>query len=49
VVLEEMSMYYESPEDAIQDDFDEIVFQNHQLGRTILGINECSHLFLKWL
>ena len=31
VILEEMAMYYDSPEDAIQDDFDEIIFANHQL------------------
>ena len=31
VILEEMSMYVDSPEDAIQDDFDEIIFANHQL------------------
>jgi predicted Zn-dependent peptidase len=37
VILEEMSMYYDSPEDAIQDDFDEILFANHQLGKNILG------------
>ncbi len=40
VILEEMSMYYDSPEDAIQDDFDEIIFANHQLGRNILGNQE---------
>jgi predicted Zn-dependent peptidase len=37
VILEEMAMYYDSPEDAIQDDFDEILFANHQLGKNILG------------
>jgi predicted Zn-dependent peptidase len=37
VILEEMAMYYDSPEDAIQDDFDELVFANHQLGKNILG------------
>lgn len=37
VILEEMSMYFDSPEDAIQDDFDEIVFTNHALGKNILG------------
>ena len=37
VILEEMAMYHDSPEDAIQDDFDEVVFQNHQLGKNILG------------
>lgn len=47
VILEEMSMYYDSPEDAIQDDFDELVFQNHQLGRNILGNTESVRSFMK--
>ncbi len=37
VILEEISMYYDSPEDAIQDDFDGLVFAQHQLGANILG------------
>jgi predicted Zn-dependent peptidase len=37
VILEEMSMYRDSPDDAIQDEFDELVFQGHALGRNILG------------
>ncbi len=37
VILEEMAMYYDSPEDAIQDDFDELVFEGHPLGKNILG------------
>lgn len=37
VILEEMSMYRDSPEDSIQDDFDELVFEGHALGRNILG------------
>ena len=37
VILEEMSMYRDSPEDAIQDDFDAQIFENHALGRNILG------------
>ena len=37
VILEEMAMYYEAPEDAIQDDFDELLFPNHPLGINILG------------
>ncbi|MCU0340550.1 MAG: insulinase family protein [Spirosomaceae bacterium] len=45
VILEEMSMYYDSPEDAIQDDFDELVFQNHQLGRNILGTPDSVRSF----
>lgn len=45
VILEEMAMYYDSPEDAIQDEFDEVVFQNHQLGRNILGTPESVNSF----
>ncbi|MBP8156614.1 MAG: insulinase family protein, partial [Leadbetterella sp.] len=40
VILEEMSMYLDSPEDAIQDEFDTVVFPNHQLGVNILGTTE---------
>ena len=45
VILEEMSMYYDSPEDAIQDDFDEIVFRDHSLGFNILGTSETVRSF----
>ena len=37
VILEEMAMYHDSPDDALQDDFDDLVFNGHQLGRNILG------------
>lgn len=37
VILEEMAMYRDTPEDAIQDDFDELVFHDHPLGKNILG------------
>ncbi len=40
VILEEMSMYYDSPEDAIQDDFDTLLFPEHSLGYNILGTAE---------
>ncbi|MEB2776326.1 pitrilysin family protein [Algoriphagus sp. D3-2-R+10] len=40
VILEEMSMYRDSPEDAIQDELDELVFENHSLGRNILGTEQ---------
>lgn len=47
VILEEMSMYRDTPEDAIQDEFDEQIFPNHPLGRNILGtektVNSFSH------
>ncbi len=37
VILEEMAMYRDSPDDSIQDELDELVFENHALGRNILG------------
>lgn len=40
VILEEMSMYEDAPEDAIQDEFDHVIFKDHPLGRNILGTQE---------
>lgn len=40
VILEEMAMYRDSPDDSIQDDLDALVFANHALGRNILGTEE---------
>lgn len=37
VILEEMAMYTDLPEDAICDEFENIVFKNHPLGLNILG------------
>ncbi len=45
VILEEMSMYRDTPEDAIQDEFDEQLFPNHALGRNILGTESTVHSF----
>ncbi|GAA0893840.1 pitrilysin family protein [Fulvivirga kasyanovii] len=45
VILEEMAMYYDSPEDAIQDDFDNLVFQGHPLGMNILGTADSVRSF----
>lgn len=45
VILEEMSMYRDSPEDAIQDNFDEQLFPNHALGRNILGTEKTVKSF----
>ncbi|MES2730365.1 MAG: pitrilysin family protein [Bacteroidota bacterium] len=47
VILEEMAMYYDSPEDAIQDDFDNVLFEGHPLGYNILGTNESVQSFRK--
>ena len=40
VILEEMSMYQDTPEDAIMDEFDEIIFHEHPLGGNILGTEQ---------
>ncbi|WP_258098811.1 M16 family metallopeptidase [Marinoscillum pacificum] len=45
VILEEMAMYRDTPEDAIQDDFDELVFHNHPLGSNILGTIDTVNSF----
>lgn len=37
VILEEMAMYRDSPDDALQDEFDSLLFPNHSLGYNILG------------
>lgn len=37
VILEELSMYKDSPEDEIIDEFDEVIFGDHPLGHNILG------------
>jgi predicted Zn-dependent peptidase len=40
VILEEMSLYEDSPEDNLQDTFDELLFAGHSLGNNILGTRE---------
>lgn len=45
VILEEMSMYIDAPEDAIQDDFENLVFGNHPLGFNILGTTDSVRSF----
>ncbi len=45
VILEEMSMYYDSPEDSIQDEFDAVLFENHALGNNILGTADSVRSF----
>lgn len=37
VILEEMSMYFDDPEDSLQDEFDNVIFKEHPLGMNILG------------
>ncbi|MEN8249165.1 MAG: pitrilysin family protein [Bacteroidota bacterium] len=40
VILEEMAMYQDTPEDAILDEFDEIVFKGNSMAHNILGTNK---------
>jgi len=40
VILEEMSMYHDDPDDSLQDEFEEAVFKNHAMGMNILGREE---------
>jgi predicted Zn-dependent peptidase len=47
VILEEMAMYLDTPDDAIIDEFDSVVFQGHQLGNNILGDRESVSRFKK--
>ena len=47
VILEEMSMYLDAPEDAIHDEFDDVIFKNHALGYNILGTEESVKSFQK--
>lgn len=37
VVLDEIASYLDQPEEAIYDDFEDLVFSGHPLGRNILG------------
>lgn len=45
VILEEMSMYLDTPEDAIQDDFENLIFGKHPLGFNILGTSDSVMTF----
>ena len=47
VILEEMAMYLDAPEDAIVDEFDAVVFKKHSLGNNILGTKESVTGFQK--
>jgi len=45
IILEEMSLYLDAPEDAIQDELDELIFSGHPLGSNILGTRESVKSF----
>ncbi len=45
VILEEMALYHDNPEDDIQDEFDKLIFPGHPLGNNILGTEESVRSF----
>ncbi len=45
VILEEMSMYFDDPEDSLQDEFDNVIFKEHPLGMNILGSEKTVRSF----
>ena len=45
VVLEEMKMYEDNPEDLIFDHFESVIYQGHELGRPIIGFPETVSSF----
>ncbi len=47
IILEEMAMYNDTPEDAIQDELDDQIYKNHPLGHNILGNSTTIKLFSK--
>ncbi len=40
IILDEIASYRDSPEDAILDDFEDLVFDGHGLGHNILGVEQ---------
>lgn len=40
VIMDEIASYQDSPEDAIADDFEDVLFSGHALGHNILGTKE---------
>lgn len=47
VIIDEILSYEDNPSDLIMDEFDEVVFPNHSLGKNILGTQESVKSFNK--
>jgi predicted Zn-dependent peptidase len=47
VILEEMAMYLDSPDESLQDEFESVVYKNHPMGMNILGREETINAFQK--
>lgn len=47
VILEEMAMYLDTPDDSLQDEFDSLMYKNHPMGMNILGRRETVSSFMR--
>jgi predicted Zn-dependent peptidase len=47
VILEEMAMYFDSPDDSLQDEIESVIFKNHPMGMNILGSEKTVKAFHK--
>lgn len=47
IVLDELASYQDQPEEAIYDDFEDMLFRHHPLGHNILGTQETVSRFSK--
>jgi len=47
IVLDEITSYQDQPEDAINDDFEDLIFDGHPLGRNILGTSDTVKKFTR--
>ncbi len=47
VILEEMAMYFDNPDDALQDELEALIFKAHSLGMNILGNEQTVRSFKK--
>ncbi|HAN78061.1 MAG TPA: peptidase M16 [Bacteroidales bacterium] len=45
VILDEINSYLDSPSEQIYDEFDELIYPNHSIGRPILGLAETVKCF----
>jgi predicted Zn-dependent peptidase len=45
VILDEIASYLDQPEEAIQDDFEALLFKNHPIGNNILGTADAVNAF----
>lgn len=47
IILDEIASYQDQPDEAINDDFEDLIFAGHPLGRNILGTSESVKSFTR--